>query len=687
MSAPRTCALLAVFACFTGCGASRSGAPLPDGDGQSAPPIDPSLPRIVVSAAAPSPRTTTLSANYWMWPSAYADDVSGTEAAIEPLAPALLRMGGYNNDANVPMPFDDAALDRAVAYAAAVGAEPLLQIPLLADDHGETPTYATAAAMVSYANITRGYGIRYFSIGNEPDLYATQGAQPDMSAPAIPGYTPDAYCATAREFASAMKAVDPSIQIVGPDLSWHYVTGNDWLTPILQGCGDVFDVISFHRYPFSSEVATLEAAEPDASAFAAVIDHVRGILQATGQGDKPLALTEMNIVYNATVCQHTASPRTTGSGLWLADAFGTAIAKDLWTTAVWDISDDDGYAFGLLGPAPAHTPRPEYYAYSLYAQHLGSTRLDVLKTPARVHAYATRDDAGGATSVIAINFSTSSVPLAVEVTDLDHGPAPAAFTLPALSITAIDLPDRDPARATTYGEAERQAGSGPVALAAGSSDPVDAGPPVLDNECSSVARTCPTTTLPGAAITTNGTTDADRLVFGKDPFRWRSFTFAATGQAEPVGTVASDGNGLSIAGGFVPPLTDGNWEGLGLYLDNDHCADVSSYTGVRFDLSGDLGGCTLSFGAAFSGDLSTIDDAVRGTCAGSDDVCYPPLAPVSAPAAKKTASVEVPFSTLANGNPIPSFDATTLVTVTWQLSAPPSGACSANFTLENVAFY
>ena len=98
---------------------------------------------------------------------------------------------------------------------------------------------------------------------------------------------------------------------------------------------------------------------------------VRGILQATGQGAKPLALTEMNVVYDATFCVLEASPGTVGAALWLADGLGTANELGLWTSAVWDISDDDGYALGLIGPAPGHTPRPAYYAYALFADHFG----------------------------------------------------------------------------------------------------------------------------------------------------------------------------------------------------------------------------------------------------------------------------------------------------------------------------
>jgi len=73
-----------------------------------------------------------------------------------------------------------------IAYARAIGAEPIIQVPVLADIGGAVPTGATAAAMVTYANVTKSYGVRYFSIGNEPDLYAMQGNPAAPTQPARP---------------------------------------------------------------------------------------------------------------------------------------------------------------------------------------------------------------------------------------------------------------------------------------------------------------------------------------------------------------------------------------------------------------------------------------------------------------------------------------------------------------------
>ena len=680
--------------------AACSSQPLATGDGGGADGTSadivaqPTTGTIIVSAATRKPRTTTWSVNYWDWMPSYGDDVTGTETAIAALKPAVMRIGGYNNDANTADPFDDAQFDRAVAYARAIGAEPLVQVPLLADIDGSPPTAATAAAMVTYANVTKSYGIKYFSIGNEPDLYATQGSLTDPAQPAIPNYKPDDYCASARAYVAAMKAADGTIKIVGPDLSWHYIAGNDWLTPILQDCGDLFDIVAIHRYPFSSTQATLDSVKGDATAFANVLTSVRALMQGAGYGDKPLALTEMNVVYDATACQLDGSPGTIGSALWLADGLGTAIQNDLWTSAIWDIGDNDLWALGLLGPHPLHQPNPEYYAYQLYADHFGPTLVDIAQSPANIRTYASRNQTDDATDLIIVNWGTSSAPLAIQVAGLVAAPALATYTVPGLSISAVEILDDGAATAWTYSDEQHRAGQGPAALAPGATAATAAELPQLTNACSADASSvCPKVVLPSASITTMGTTSGSTLLFGSVPYQWQSYTYGSNGQTAPTAAVTPDGNGIAIVGTFVAPVSQ-NWMGAGLYFDNSGCIDASTFTGVKFDFSGDLGDCTLAVGANFSGDSTLTDAPGRGGCPfTSDSNCYPPMAVVTPSAASDagepgTTTFKVPFASMGSGSPAPTVDPSTILTVQWQLNARSGGpGCSANFTVENVAFY
>jgi hypothetical protein len=370
----------------------------------------------------------------------------------------------------------------------------------------------------------------------------------------------------------------------------------------------------------------------------------------------------------------------------MADIIGSALDLGLWTVAEWDISDPDQYALGLIGLPPAHTPRPEYYAYALFADHYGPTLVDVTSTPANVRAYATRNAAGTATEVIAINWNSANAPLAFQITGLPTAPPPAIFELPALSMAAVEIPDNaaTPASAAVYGSAQHAAGAGPQPLPPGTGTVTDGGVGGAGGGGGAdAAPTCPSIPPPGATITTQGSGTGATLTFGSASALWGSYAYAAPGQATPVGTATAGGNGLEIVGSFSPADGGGNYAGVGLYFMGVNCLDASTYTGIKFDLAGDLGGCALALGAASSGDLDSAVNPGRGFCSAGAGACYGPAAAVTPGAA----TVMVPFATLAGGMPVGTLDPSTLVTVQWQLAPPASGTCAADFTVSNVAFY
>jgi len=418
---------------------------------------------VMISTATPTTRPTSgFGTSYWSWVPAWGNPVAGTESQVLALGPVVMRIGGYNNDANTPAAFDNTQIDLAIAYARAISAEPILQVPLLAADPAGTPATAdTAAAMVTYANITKGYGIKYFSVGNEPDIY------PDATGTTkgIAGYTPAAFCTSATAYVAAMKAADPTIQILGPELSWKYQTGtNDWLTPILQTCGALFDIVTIHRYPIDPAQTTIANAASDAAKLKGVIAHVRSIMDSAGVGNKPLAITEANITWDGTPAKSTmpASPGTVPAGLWAADIFGVGLQSGLWATIFW--STCESWTLGLFAPPPpSGQPQPAYFAFDLYAAHFGPTLLTVSSTPDGVHAYASRNQTDTGTQLMVVNWNSATATLAFNV---DGQLTPASFVIPALSMAAIDIPDVGAASALVYGEPQHQASLPPQPLAA-----------------------------------------------------------------------------------------------------------------------------------------------------------------------------------------------------------------------------
>jgi hypothetical protein len=606
-----------------------------------------------------------------------------------------MRIGGYNSDANRPEPFTNDELDKAIAYARAIDAQPLLQVPLIGNVNGQSPNALDAGEIVKYANVSHDYAVKYFAIGNEPDLYATQGALADPSQPAFPDYTPEDYCATVIDFAKAMKAVDPTIKIVGPQLSYKYQVNDDWLSPILRTCGEQFDIVSIQRFPFTAVQASVANAARDASSFRRLVKSVRDLMLAAGHGDKPLAITGMNLAYDSArpgSQAGDAAPGSVGAALWLADITGAALELDLWTTVLWSISDADAWSLGLIGPSPTHALRPAYFAYQLYADHLGPTLLEVIELPSGVSAYASRNHTDDGTHVIVINWNSSSVAIGVEVTGLSEPPATPIFELSSLSIAAIEIPDSGSVMAWSYGRDQETAGIGLQALLPrpGAIKSEIPGWPALP------VPACSARTPSQSSITVSGKVGGNGPLFEA----WGSFSFAGGGQPLPTMTATPEGNGFAFFGELVEPLTN-NYEGVGLYFNDPYCADVSAYAGVSFEVKGELGSCNLAFGASSADHVSPMHDPSRGHC--SVEQCYGPRiditnqvgavdSGVGASGASQgdhqpeSVTVRVPFSSLRGGSPSATLDPTTLENIQWQLSGP-AHACHAELIISDVAFY
>ncbi len=386
---------------------------------------------VTVSGATPSAVASTFfGENYWAWVPSWGDPVGAVQSQVAALGLKMLRAGGANNDQQNPVPFSLAEMDGFVAYARAVGAEPILQVPLLKSIAGGTPTAQDAADAVTYLNKTKAYGVRYFSIGNEPDLYTEQGFK-DAS------YTAAAYCSTFSAFASAMKAVDPTIKLLGPELSWHYVAGNDWLTPFLQNCGSLVDVVTVHRYPFTAAASIDTAAYADAANFRQVINNLRAIMTATGQGAKPLAITEANITWDGIPTNPilSASPQTFPAGLWLADSLGVGLEQGLYSLDYWSLAE--GYTLGIFSGT---APTPAYYALQLFGTKFGTQVLAVTGAPTGVSVYAGRNPSQSKSSVFVINKTNNSVTLKLALQGLPRTDSPVV-TAAAISVLVAELAD------------------------------------------------------------------------------------------------------------------------------------------------------------------------------------------------------------------------------------------------------
>lgn len=343
-------------------------------------------------------------------------------------------------------------VDQFAALAEQLGA----QVSLTARLHNSTPE--KAAALVRYANVERGYGFRYWAIGNEPTLFATSRGDPE--------YGVERFNAEWRAFAEAMRAVDPTILLIGPELHQFGPDlastpkdpfGLDWMTEFLKANGDLVDVISIHRYPFpqgrggrAASIADLSAASAE---WDAIIPYLRDLIGETTGRDLPIAVTEVNSHWSNAVGGE-ATPDSLYNAIWWADALGRMIRQDVAIVNYFTLQSHP--SIGGYGLFARSEPRPTYYIYRLYRE-FGSQLVYAASDDARVGVYAARRD-DGALTIMLINLSNEAIskplvvqgqsPAQAEVWRLDTITSAerlddlaftsgAAFSLPAQSVTLL----------------------------------------------------------------------------------------------------------------------------------------------------------------------------------------------------------------------------------------------------------
>ena len=161
-------------------------------------------------AAAQAIAPNFFGINYWLDP---------TPALTTDLLKAdmqWLRLGGngFNTD---PAHKTAAGYQAGIDAARKLNAEPLMQIPIRL-------TPAELATFVADSR-SRGYNIRYWAIGNEPDPGANAEGW-SAGTYTFEGYTYDTWRNQYRLLANKLKDVDPDSKLVGPDFRLFYDTAN-----------------------------------------------------------------------------------------------------------------------------------------------------------------------------------------------------------------------------------------------------------------------------------------------------------------------------------------------------------------------------------------------------------------------------------------------------------------------------
>ncbi|MBW6474127.1 MAG: hypothetical protein K0B14_13460 [Anaerolineaceae bacterium] len=262
-----------------------------------------------------------------------------------------------------------------------------------------------AAELVRYANIEKGYAIKYWGIGNEPSLFAT--------ARGVPDYGVDQFNAEWRDIAQAMKTIDPEILLIGPELhqfgsslesSPKDPAGKDWMTEFLKANGDLVDLVSIHRYPFpqgrGGKAATIEELAVTSTEWDQIIPYLRSLIQETTGRDLPIAVTEINSHWSNAIGGE-ATPDSFYNAIWWADVLGRMIVNRVEVVNYFSLHSNP--SIGGYGILSRSTPRPTYYVYEMYKK-FGNQLITAVSADSHVGIYAAlRDD--GTVTIMFVNLS------------------------------------------------------------------------------------------------------------------------------------------------------------------------------------------------------------------------------------------------------------------------------------------
>ncbi|MEV0827280.1 cellulose binding domain-containing protein [Nonomuraea rubra] len=349
--------------------------------------------------------------------------------------------------------------------------------PMVTANYG-TGTAEEAAAWVRHANITKGYGVKYWEIGNENYGNGHYGSAWEADDHA--DKSPNEYARHVVAYADAMKAVDPTIKIGAvlttpanwPDAIVAEGDSGSWNKVVLSTAGSKIDFVILHWYPGALDRT----------------GHIPDMIQLTreqlaryaGPGSERIgiAMTEFNTGSSSN------GTNTQPGALAAADAYATLLANGVFTVDWWNVHNGIGTVteveghtdygdFGLLSSGgctsdgsvcePAlNTPFAPYYALQMMSRFArpGDRFLRAATDQPEVTAHAARRP-NGDLAVMMINTSSDTsypvelgysgfTPAAGAPTVLSHtngatgitastsGTA-TAQTLPPLSLTTVIL--------------------------------------------------------------------------------------------------------------------------------------------------------------------------------------------------------------------------------------------------------
>ncbi|MGV9364711.1 cellulose binding domain-containing protein [Amycolatopsis sp. NPDC003731] len=204
--------------------------------------------------------------------------------------------------------------------------------PIIIANYG-TGTPEEAADWVRYANVTKGYGVKYWEIGNE--LYGNGHYGANWEADNHADKSPTGYANGVVAYADAMKAADPSVKIGAvlttpanwPDAIVGAGDTASWNQTVLSIAGPHIDFVVLHWYPTGSTAAEALAKPEQIDDMIYLTREQIARYAGPNSGRIGISMTETNTPVGM---------NTQPGALFAADTYSSLLANGVFTIDWWD---------------------------------------------------------------------------------------------------------------------------------------------------------------------------------------------------------------------------------------------------------------------------------------------------------------------------------------------------------------
>ncbi|AZQ64769.1 T9SS type A sorting domain-containing protein [Flammeovirga pectinis] len=323
--------------------------------------------------------------NYFFW----------TADPMDPDPTTNYWTGSYADGARTTLNFDEF-----MTLCQETGAEAHVNVALSIWDT-VTLNKTMAAEWVRYSNVTKGYNVKYWEIGNEMwhNSKQTQWAKFPLNVNSL--------AAKVIEYSNAMKAVDPTIQI---GVSWKAHEAQQ----LINLCGDALDFIAISNYTNGGGTS--------------YTNYKNGTNVDLLKVDESLTLPTVISEFNQADWTDSGwdLSNNTGKGLINFDLIGQILQSSktaygcLWNTRWYP--DENGVYGGLKWDAVDNQNNLTAVAQplALWEKFIKDDLVQISSGTTSVVAYAAYDKNNGDLNVILINKATSSLNIDLGITSLNN---------------------------------------------------------------------------------------------------------------------------------------------------------------------------------------------------------------------------------------------------------------------------